>query len=107
MPCDRIIRNSVELMATNRDLLKKALEAAGFTDIDLRQNGTLYAFDPKTRQVIEISKTHVKLNQGTEHVADTIKKHYAKEAVKTAAKKFGWQFKESKKNAWDFELIKN
>jgi hypothetical protein len=107
MPCDQIIRNSVELSIADRELLKRALEADGLTFTE--SNGVLFVTYQdaagRTRN-LQIAKDRVNLDNGEEHMADRIKRAYAVETVKTAAKKFGWQIKKTTADSRKFAVLK-
>ena len=90
MPCDQIIQTKVEFLAksTDLDLLKKALEAMGFT-VTVQDN-ILY-FQRGYRERGQFDKNTGRFECPEYLDANEVKKNYSKEVVNFTAKKNGWQ----------------
>ena len=98
MPCDTIVSSTINLgNVGDKALLLRALEGLGYRgEIDgdtitfasrFGGNGTIHA-DGR----VELS------GRATQLDANTIKRAYSTEAVKLAAKKFGWQLRPNGEN---------
>jgi hypothetical protein len=88
MPCYTVRETTVDLGAADRKILIDGLRAAGFTVVDqgdfldLRKNdGTSATVRPDGR---------VAFYAGQERVVNEIKRAYSAEAVRVAAKRFGY-----------------
>jgi hypothetical protein len=90
MPCDTQRTITTKLEAAHPDVLGRGLTAAGFA-FTLLQDGTTIRITRDGREVARLSgKT---LSGTSEAVFNDIKRAYATEAVKTAARKYGWAVK--------------
>jgi len=107
MPCYRVITNSVKLEASNRSLLKRALELdPDFSNIKLDENGNIYVYHKITKQQLTITNEEVTLRSRTEYISDQIKRDYAKESVREAAEINGLTIEEDENNPWQFEVVR-
>jgi hypothetical protein len=99
MPCNTIIKNSVELKVANQAVLKRALEADGWSVVERR--GVIYA--TKNGRAIEIGNGKATVVQGNEDLVNKVKVAYSKQVVKIAAAKFGFKLQSvpGKQNTWD------
>ena len=89
MPCNQIILNRVKIEAANLDLLTAALET-------LIEQGILPRYGLGGERAREqaariIRQGFVSLPAGQEYLADKIKSEYSRQAVQSAARKFGWR----------------
>lgn len=93
MPCDQVLLNSVDLGKMNGELLKRALEALG-------AYGSAHRF---TLQGVScrISDGKLIVPEGSEHLADTLKRVYSAEVVKYTARRNGWAIKQTGEFAYE------
>src|SRR5215467_7421805 len=89
MPCDRIIRNKVDLKLSDRNLLERALKNMGATDIYL--DSGIFRYRGK-RYELKDGKLIGAGNLGP--VADQVKQSYSREALAASSERFGWALKE-------------
>lgn len=98
MPCDTVRNVTMSLdNIVSEDVLKRGLEAAGFT---VQEYGSTIVASKGWREV-RISKGRATVRQGDEALVNEVKQAYAKEAWNTAAKKFGasaWNLKQDTDN---------
>ena len=85
MPCDQVIKLTLNIKAMNRPLLKRGLEREGWQVAEHR--GVLYA--AKEGQRIEIGETKAVVRDGEQDLLDKVYNAYTKELVRTTAAKFG------------------
>lgn len=99
MPCNTVIKNSVNFDVVNESVLKRALTADGWNVV--AQRGIIYA--TKEGRAIEIGKGKATVVQGNEDLVNKVKVAYSKEVVKMAATKFGFKIQAvpGKQNTWD------
>lgn len=101
MPCDSIITNTVDLDVANKNgtLLRAALEAMGAYGITASQsfflNGEYY-------QIVNGQLRSSAANLET--TANLVKRSYSAEVVKAAAKRNGWQVKQTA--AFAYEVVR-
>lgn len=103
MPCDTRTTVSVALAAADRELLFQALMALGWQPREA--GGLIQVYVPN---VGAVTITGDKLNirtysylaseQKAEELANQIRRAYSVEVVKSQAKKFGWQLKQTSDN---------
>lgn len=99
MPCDQIRLQSVDFANGNVGVLKAALEAAGYeVSHDAERNWLWFRDKSGTRayRTGTFRNGTFTVQEGID--VDEIKKEYANEAVKVAAKKFNWSVKETAEN---------
>lgn len=95
MPCYTVKRMSIEFQQQNHELLRKAIEELGWVitgssvnTVDFYVNGSY----------VSIGGGKIRLDQGMEHVIDTLKREYTKQAVKKATSRYGWASKQTAEN---------
>jgi len=103
MPCDSRVTVSVNLSAADRELLFKVLMGLGWQPREI--SNMIQVYVPEFGAV---TITGGKLNIGTysylaseakaEELANKIRRAYSAEVVKSQAKKFGWQLKQTADN---------
>lgn len=101
MPCDQIILNRVELPKMNEALLKKALVALKANGIWQTGGVTYFTLDGVSCQ---ISNGKLVVPEGSEHLADKLKRAYSSEVVQYTAKRNGWTL--TKKGEYAYEVVK-
>lgn len=90
MPCDTQRTITTQLEAAHPDVLGRGLTAAGYA-FKLQQDGRTISI---TRDGYEVARLRDgELSGRNEQVLGDIKRAYATEAVKTAARKYGWAVK--------------
>lgn len=117
MPCWTVQQSEVKLSGLNPEFLKTALIALGFRvnsaeytanlvslgRIDRDAVLTFDRFGDRTSVIVR-SDGHVTVNLGNESTAETaslqneVKRAYAVQVVHAAAKKFGWNMKQTAEN---------
>jgi hypothetical protein len=104
MPCDQRITNTVEFKeGTDPELLKAALEAAGFRTYDYL-GGIGFTHNTDYRLGGKFNKGVFTVTEGTD--TNAIKRQYSIASVKATAKKFGWTVKQDQKNPLKMQVIK-
>jgi hypothetical protein len=93
LPCWTVRETSVELDASDPDVLKRGLAAAGF---ELSMYGGALLVMRGGQIVAEIENGRVTVNRGDTGVVNDIKRAYSAEVVKTAAKRFGYSLTTNK-----------
>jgi hypothetical protein len=93
MPCDTIELANVDLGKMNERLLGRALEALGARGITLRNGQSWFILDGIR---CEIRNGRLLVPQGSEHLADKLKREYGREVVKYTAQRNGWKLTETK-----------
>lgn len=104
MPCNTISRYSVELTNRNPAILRRALEAMGFT---VTQNGDRLQFNGTNRETGQYhsgSYANGKLSYTGELNTNTVKQSYAAQVLEAKAKKYGWCLK--KTGAYTYNVTK-
>jgi hypothetical protein len=103
MPCDSIIKMSIELKALNRPMLVRALEKEGWTVRERR--GVIYATD-KNYDSIEIHPDRAVVDKGNEDLVGKIYDAYTKENIRTQVKQYGAKLESvpGQKNQWKVTL---
>ncbi len=103
MPCDSVIKMSIDLKALNRPMLKRALEKEGWTVNERR--GVLYARD-KDYNDIEIHPDRAVVNQGNEGMIGRMYDAYTRENIRTQVKQYGAKLESvpGNKNQWKVTL---
>ena len=104
MPCDSVILNRTEFSAgTDPDLMKSALEDAGYT---ARIAGSVLQFNHKTnyRQYGSFSNGVFTAAEGVD--TDAIKRAYSVRSVKKTAAKMGWTVKQDARNPLKLQITK-
>lgn len=104
MPCDTVIRSSVEFLATTTDLslLAEALRAHGYqvteTDAGLyyQKYGSTGTYNKATGRLD---------TRGTELDIDSVKRGYSVAVVNSQAKRFGWKVQWKTNDAGNAEAI--
>lgn len=97
MPCDSVIRLSLDLKAMNRALLKRGLERDGWQVSEGR--GIMYA--RKEYRTIEFHKDRAVVNDGDQDLLNKAYTSYNKELVRAGAAKFGMTISAtSQANKW-------
>lgn len=91
MPCDTERTITTDLRAAHPDVLTRGLAAAGFTMTLLGDGRTVRIYDPQTGRNADLSGRQ--LSASSEAMLSEIKRAYAGEAVRTAARKYGWAVK--------------
>lgn len=84
MPCDQVRVNQIVFKADNAEILKSALERAGFRVV---QNGKNLSF---TKGYLSGSFQNNQFNVQEGIDVDEVKREYAKVSLELSAKKFGW-----------------
>lgn len=93
MPCDSVQLCKLELKASDRALLKKAIAVLGWGILaEDKDQLRLYA-DGCVSVTIRDGKFEVRA--GYEHLADKLKVAYSTETVKAASRKYGWALKQT------------
>jgi hypothetical protein len=90
MPCDQVITNSVTIGTMNAALLKRALYALGARGVYVDSTGAYFTLEGKP---CTIRGGKFTVEEGSEHLADTVKRAYSAEAVKYTAQRNGWTIK--------------
>ncbi|NLE38093.1 MAG: hypothetical protein GX621_08730 [Pirellulaceae bacterium] len=88
MPCYQVQTVSVEFKAKNRALLDAALDAIGATAFT-RYDGTLML---DTGIVLDLERGTATIQEGQQYQLNALKRAYAAEALKQAAKQNGWTY---------------
>lgn len=105
MPCDSVVLNTVELdKVGDHDLLEKALQGEYGA---VQRNGTTFSFIADGYRVtIRNGRASSEMREGSlQQVVGKVKQSYSREAVKMAAKRFGWMIKPGK-DANHFQVVK-
>lgn len=105
MPCNSVVLNTVELdKIADHDLLEKALKAQYG---QVYRTGTTMSFMVAGRRVtIRNGEAESDMSTGAlQKLVGDVKQAYSREAVKMAAKRFGWIIKPGK-DANHFQVIK-
>jgi hypothetical protein len=111
MPCYTQRTVSVELKTADAGVLLRALAAAGFENVRADAYGAIhFRTQSGARAVIvdgavEMTGEYVQ-QRAAENVARDVKRAYAAEAVRTAAKKSGWGLATSKKTGGKMTLTR-
>lgn len=102
MPCDSIQLNSLEISKMDPKLLARALTALGAQSVRVTAGGAAtFTLDGVA---CRLGGGRFIVEAGAEHLADKVKQAYGRQSVIYAAKKNGWQIKETKPNV--FAVIK-
>lgn len=104
MPCDQRITNTVEFKAgTDPDLLRAALEAAGYRVYDY-YGGIGFTHNQNYNLGGKFKDGVFTVTEGTD--TNAIKRQYSIASVKATAKKFGWTVKQDKNNPLRMQVVK-
>lgn len=101
MPCDTIQLNTIDLPKMNGALLKRALESLKATGIVITESGASFYL---AGERVQIRGGRMVVTAGNEHLADRVKVAYSRQATFLAAKRNGWQLKETRPNV--FQVVK-
>lgn len=103
MPCDAVRNITLDLKVANRDVLKRGLKAAGW---DIYEYGDTLIIN-KGRMRAEISGGRIKAEESyAKLVAGEVKQAYATEAVRTAAKQYGWSVVTDRADQYHLQIMK-
>ena len=108
MPCDSIRTTQIDLSKASVDVLASALAELGFT-ISTQTADKIVANNRDGATVIWDKGSGTTIRQSAydrSKLADLIAPAYSKAALKTAAKKFGWDWKQDKTNNNVFEVTR-
>lgn len=94
MPCDQIQLCSLSLQASNRKLLKKALDALGWRVTSETEDTISGTTDEGVRFSITPKAERFDTQSGYEGAVDRLKQQYTREVLKEASR-FGWALKGS------------
>jgi len=97
MPCDSIVLNEIEFQATDRELLKKALEELGINVLRTLRDGTI-VFRTQSWSNGRITNDKIIIDEREADIVDKIKQRYSMQVVKAAAKRFNWNVKQTSPN---------
>ena len=97
MPCDTIREVTVELKAADKGVLLRGLAAAGFRNVQ-DAGHAIYAVS-KRGTPVEIERGQITVRAGQEYVVNEVKRAYASEAIRTAAKRFNFNTKQDTTDA--------
>ena len=102
MPCDSIVRMSVDLKALNRPMLIRALEKDGWNVTERR--GIIYA--NKEGRSIEFRADRAIVNRGDEDLVNKAYGAYNRELVRTQVKAIGGRLESvpGQKDTWKITL---
>lgn len=96
MPCYSVEESGIKVTAnTNPDLLKKALEELGYTVTKIGGTLTFANYQLGRRGTFQNGELSVKTNMGAAVDQDEIRRAYSAQVVMSAAKRFGWQVKQT------------
>ncbi len=103
MPCDSRVTINVKLSASDRNLLFQALIGLGWQPREIA--GTIQCYVPNVG-TMSISGDNLQISgyaytgaeKQAEELANKIRRAYSTEVVKSQAKKFGWQLKQTSEN---------
>ena len=102
MPCDTRTTVSVALNAADRELLFKAIAELGWRPVEIGGIIQCYVQGLGTVSIengmAKISTYVYESADRAEGIVNKIKKAYSVEVVKSQAKKFGWQLKQTNEN---------
>lgn len=106
MPCDSVITNRVDLKNVgNRELLEKALATfEGYQKV--RDGWYRFTFSRRTVEVKDGEASSTLPTQQLGAALDLVKQQYSKQAVKLAAKRFGWSVEFDKRDSNQFVIRK-
>lgn len=90
MPCYQVNLMSVEIAASDRDLLKRALKKLGFSYTETKKTIRVQA----GYQTITIEEDRATLPASLQGELNRIKKAYSEEVVEEAAQLYGWTVSE-------------
>jgi predicted mannosyl-3-phosphoglycerate phosphatase (HAD superfamily) len=105
MPCDAVRIISLELQAANRDVLRRGLEAAGWTVALAEAGGAMYLRKGWQTAVIRDGQIEAGEDVAT-RIAGEVKLAYSQEAVRTAARRYGWSVVADKLDTTHYQIIK-
>ena len=94
MPCDTVRTVTLDLTVADNEVLLRGLKAAGFTVYEQRVGISARS---KSGALITIANGKASVEEGDEAVVNEVKRAYSNEAVRTAAKRFGWTTKQDAK----------
>ena len=104
MPCNSIRTTQIDLSKANADVLASALTALGFSVTGVtdaltarNQSGSSVVWQKGVGTTVNASRSDFGL-------ADKIAPAYSGAALKKAAKKYGWNWKQSKSDMNKFEV---
>lgn len=97
MPCDTIRTTTLDLNVADEGVLLRGLRATGW---EVRtSDDMLNAYRRTTGDAFSVTHGQITVRAGREAIADEVKQAYAQEAVRTAAKKYGFTVKVDAKDA--------
>jgi hypothetical protein len=96
MPCDAVRTIRMDFKVANRDILLAGLKAAGF-HINTSSSGVIVA--SKDGNYARIFGGKIEVPEGDEKVINEVKRAYAMETVRAAAKRFGWSLVQDRNDA--------
>lgn len=104
MPCDAVRVIGLELKVANPDVLTRGIKAIGY-EITHLSGGAMRVRTPQGSVII--SDGMIKGDENVvARVAGEVKRAYAAEAVRTAARKFGWSVVNDKQVADHMTILK-
>ena len=104
MPCNSIRTTQIDLSKANVDVLASALTALGF---EVTHDASAIHASNKNGSSVVWQKgvgTTVRASRSDVGLADKIAPAYSGAALKKAAKKYGWNWKQSKSDMNKFEV---
>ena len=105
MPCNSIITTTLDLSKANADVIASALADLGF-HIDSNESSRVVARKGIDTVIWEKGKGTVIRGSRYNTIADDLSPAYAKAAIKKAARKNGWKWKQDKASASRFVVSK-
>ncbi len=96
MPCYTVEESGIKVTAnTNPDLLKKALEELGYTVTKLGATLTFANYSKSHRGFFRNGELTITNGSGEAVDQNEIRRAYSAQVVMSAAKRFGWQVKQT------------
>jgi hypothetical protein len=86
MPCYTVRTIQQDLTVGDKDVLVRGLKAAGFT-VSENANGIMAT---KGYEAAVIAGGRIETTEAGKHLINEVKRAYSNEAVRTAAKRYGW-----------------
>jgi len=119
MPCWTTASSQINLQNANRELLKAALAAIGFTNLHendeyarMRGNGavlTMDRFADSTSVTVmangTVTVTSARADRNMTALGNEVKRAYSGQVIQSAAKRFGWMLKPQDETGRKFSVM--
>lgn len=100
MPCDRITTSEIDLKNANSEVMQATLRALGMI-IKTEDNGNIVIGKNYLTMVTWTKGQGTSIRSNISNMGEKITNEYSKTALKTASKKYGWNWKQTAENIFN------